>query len=90
MYMYKLVGFGSNGVFNMMGCKNGLIFFIQKEYFEVILIYCLVYICRMELVFKDVFRKDKNYVQLFIFLFGLFYFYKNSLIKRNILQNVLR
>lgn len=82
MHMHKPVGFGSNGASNMMGCKNGLISLIQKEHSEVISIHCLAHTCRMELAFKDVFRKDKNYVQLSTLLLSLFYFYKNSPIKK--------
>lgn len=60
MHMHKLVGFCSVGASNMMGSKNGLISLIQKEHSGVISIQCLAH--RMELAFKDVFRKDKDYV----------------------------
>lgn len=74
--MNKFVGFGSDGVVNMMGKKIGLIILMRNDYFEIIGVYCLVY--RLELVFKDVFKSDKLYTQLIILLFGFYYFYKNS------------
>ncbi|XP_062618557.1 zinc finger protein 862-like [Saccostrea cucullata] len=88
MQMHKLVGFGSDGASNMMGRKNGLISLIQREHSEVIGVHCLAH--RMELAFKDVFRNDKNYVQLSTLLLGLFYFYKNSAKQKKNLRECMR
>jgi hypothetical protein len=68
-HVHKLVGFGCDGASNMMGSKNGLVSLIRKDHSEIISVHCLAH--RMELAFKDVFKKDKNYVQLSTLLLGL-------------------
>jgi hypothetical protein len=75
-HIHKLVGFGSDGASNMMGCKKGLVTLIQAEYPEVLGVHCIAH--RLELAFKDVFKSDKAYQQLSTLLLGLYYFYKNS------------
>ena len=68
---------GSDGASNMIGTKSGLLALIKKdlngEFFNV---HCLCH--RLELAFRDVFKKFKLYDKLMTLLIGLYYFYKKS------------
>lgn len=75
-HMSKLVGFGCDGASNMFGKKNGLVTLLKRDHPEVITIHCLAH--RLELVFKDTFKRDKMFLKLTTLLLGLFSFYKNS------------
>ena len=52
----KLVGMGSDGVSNMLGCKAGLVTLMKNDYPELIGIHCLCH--RLELSFRDVLKNN--------------------------------
>ena len=75
-HMSKFIGFGSDGASNMTGVKAGLVTLLRKDFPEIVGIHCLAH--RLELSFRDVVKKDKNYDQLVTFLLGIYYYYKRS------------
>ena len=69
----KLVGMGSDGASNMLGCKAGLVTLMKNDYPELIGIHCLCH--RLELSFRDVLKNNTYYKKMMTLLIGLNYFY---------------
>ena len=68
---------GSDGASNMVGCKGGLATLLRKEVnTELVNVHCFAH--RLELAFRDVFKKHKIYEKLMNLLVGLHYFYKKQ------------
>ncbi|XP_062614641.1 zinc finger protein 862-like [Saccostrea cucullata] len=87
-HVQKFIGFGSDGASNMTGVKNGLVARLKEGHPELIGVHCIAH--RLELAFRDVFKKDKMYTQLSTLLLGLFYFYKNSSKQRKSLRECIK
>lgn len=87
-HVQKLIGLGSDGASNMTGAKNGLVAKLKEVHPELIGVHCIAH--RLELAFRDVFKKDKMYSQLSTLLLGLFYFYKNSSKQRKCLRECIK
>ncbi|XP_046577709.1 zinc finger protein 862-like [Haliotis rubra] len=69
----KLVGMGSDGASNMIGSKTGLATRLKEDFPEMVSVHCLCH--RLELAFRDVFRKAALYDKCMTLLIGLHYFY---------------
>jgi hypothetical protein len=85
----KLIGMGSDGAANMVGTKSGLVALLKQEvgqdFFN---IHCLCH--RLELAFRDTFKKFKLYDKLMTLMIGLHYFYKKSYNNKRGLLNTFK
>ena len=69
-----LIGMGSDGASNMVGCKKGLSSLLRRDVNdEFVNVHC--YAHRLELAFRDVLKKNRLYEKLMSLLIGLYYFY---------------
>ncbi|XP_060083578.1 zinc finger protein 862-like [Ylistrum balloti] len=82
----KLIGMASDGASNMVGKKGGLAALLRSNVnAELLNMHCFAH--RLELSFRDVFKKNNLYEKLMTLLIGLYYFYhkqyknKSGLIK---------
>ena len=79
---------GSDGASNMVGKKGGLAACLRRDVSQELLnLHCFAY--RMELAFRDVFKKNKLYEKLMTLLIGLYYFYhKQYKNKKGLLRSI--
>lgn len=67
----------SDGASNMVGKKSGLAALLKEDVnSELVNVHCFAH--RLELAFRDVFKKNRTYDKLMTLLIGLYYFYYKS------------
>ena len=84
----KLVALGSDGASVMLGSNNGVIALLQKEKPNIIGIHCCGH--RLELAYKDAFKRHPLAEKITTLLIGLYYFYKTSALNRTNLKHAFK
>ena len=79
VWIKKLVGFGSDGAAVMTGKNGGVIAKLKG-------VHCHAH--RLELAFKDAFKKQPLHDKVTSLLFGLYYFYCKSSLNRSMLKKM--
>ena len=79
----------SDGAFNMVGVKGGLVAMLRQQYNpELVNIHCLAH--RLELGFRGYLKKNKLYDKIVTLMIGLHYFYTKSYNNKKSLQSSIK